>query len=270
MSEEQVIWLVDELYSSLGAKNSKLKYEDVNIDTNRKISLNEFKGIRKIGFRNNVAGFRRKCGIPIVTKAAIAHHKAINGPSTASMRIKQNWANGALPPKQAVSTPDVSDNKRDSALQTLERTFPNSATTAAQCALPVKDSSPVDGPPSTTENGESVSTTNPQPGTVSTPAAPKSFASLTKAERQARLQARRDEELRKHLEQQRISLPSHRRFYRNLERYGGAALACDVESWTEDAEVLLELGMAWFVWSPSDQDEGVMERDGGSCHYSKR
>ena len=97
--------------------------------------------------------------------------------------------------------------------------------------------------------------------------APTSYASLTRAERLARTQAAREEALAAHIATQKAALPAWRRFYRNLERLGGAALSCDVESWTEDAEVLLELGLAWFTWSPTG-DGKTTERDGGSRHLS--
>lgn len=96
---------------------------------------------------------------------------------------------------------------------------------------------------------------------------PTSFASLTRAERTARTAAAREEALRAHIAIQKAALPAWRRLYRNLERLGGAALSCDVESWTEDADVLLELGLAWFTWTPTGDGE-TTERDGGSRHFS--
>lgn len=250
MSEDQVIWLVDELYSSLGAKNSKLTYEDVNIDTGRKLVLKEFKAIRRVSFKNNVARFRKRCGIPIITKAMTAESKIhqVEGKTSS----KQNWKQASMARVEAAAAAAKISEEANPALGSPTSLLPSS--TARVTENRTKPSSPqlADCP------------------VAATPEAPKAFVTLTRAERQARLQAQREEMLRKHLEQQRLALPAQRRFYRNLERYGGAALACDVESWTEDAEVLLELGMAWFIWTPSSTRDGaIMERDGGSCHYSE-
>ena len=99
-------------------------------------------------------------------------------------------------------------------------------------------------------------------------AAPTSFISLNRAYRAARALAAREEALKAHISAQKAALPAWRRFYRNLERLGGAALSCDVESWTEDADVLLELGLAWFTWTPDDKGENT-EREGGTRHFGK-
>ena len=264
MNEEQVNWLVDQLYSILGSKNSKLTYEDINIDLNKKVELKDFKAFRRISFRNNVAGFRRRCGIPILTKAAMAEQKA-KATTVAHTHVKQNWSNGALIPK--VSNAGPLESATSSPISHKEANVINEATqTATVNTTSSSEAETSDNNFTNQSNNASISSlpidSTPMP-------APKSFVSLTRAERQARLQGQREEALRKHLDQQRNLLPSQRRFYRNMERYGGAALACDVESWTEDAEVLLELGMAWFVWTPSGAEDGSMERDGGSCHYSE-
>ena len=45
-------------------------------------------------------------------------------------------------------------------------------------------------------------------------------------------------------------------------------MACDVESWTEDADVLLELGVAWHTWSPQGVG-GKGKRLSGNAHFSE-
>lgn len=260
MSEEQVVWLVDELYSSLGAKNSKLTYGEVDIDTEHKVELKEFKAIRRVSFRNNVAGFRRRCGIPMITKAMMAENKP--GAADKNSGLKQNWKQA---PKIAASPPPTSTTATVAGTQGAATD--TSAKEATNSVLAPHSNSDWTTQATTPEGRQSSTPTTSLQSGASPP--PKAFVSLTRAERQARLQAQREEVLRKHLAQQRAALPAQRRFYRNLEKYGGAALACDVESWTEDAEVLLELGMAWFVWAPSESKAEVTERDGGSCHYSE-
>lgn len=99
--------------------------------------------------------------------------------------------------------------------------------------------------------------------------APTSYVSLTRAERAVRAAAAREEALAAHIAAQKAALPSWRRFYRNLERLGGVALSCDVECWTEDADVLLELGLAWLTWTPTG-DGKTTARDGGARHFSTR
>lgn len=270
MSEEQVTWLVDELYSALGAKNSKITYEDINIDEGKKVSLKDFVALRPVSFRNNVAGFRRKCGIPMITKAMMAEQKQSNGVNTLAVQQRQtNGSNLGRMQTSALSSPTVQSNTRNT-LDSAERASsglhgtprPRETESVSQSVSYLHEAGLKAGFEGSTAV-KSQAQAKPPDAT-----APKAFVSLTKAERQARLQAQREELLRKHLEQQRISLPSHRRFYRNLVKYGGAALACDVESWTEDAEVLLELGMSWIIWEPSEGNVSGRKREGGNCHYS--
>lgn len=266
MSEEQVTWLVDELYSALGAKNSKITYEDINIDEGKKVLLKEFVALRPVSFRNNVAGFRRKCDIPMITKAMMAEQKQSKGTNTLAVQQGQtNGSNLGRMQTSALSSPIVQSTARNT-LDSAER-----ASSGLHGTPRPKETESVShlheaglkvGVQGSTAVGSQAQVKPPDT------TAPKAFVSLTKAERQARLQAQREELLRKHLEQQRISLPSHRRFYRNLVKYGGAALACDVESWTEDAEVLLELGMSWIIWEPSEGNVSGRKREGGNCHYS--
>lgn len=73
----------------------------------------------------------------------------------------------------------------------------------------------------------------------------------------------RDQELEVHIAAQKRYFPLAQKVYRNLKKKGGAALAVDVESWTEDADVLLEVGAAWFTWT-----DGA-EKQGGSRHWSE-
>lgn len=261
MSEEQVVWLVDELYSSLGAKNSKLTYADVDIDTKHRVQLREFKAIRRVSFRNNVAGFRRRCGLQMITKAMMAENMPVAADKNSG--LKQNWKQA---PKIAASELPASITAAVTGTQAAAKDV--AAKEATNSVLTPHSNSDLSTKATTPEGRQSSTPTTILLQSEASPP-PKAFVSLTRAERQARLQAQREEVLRKHLAQQRAALPAHRRFYRNLEKYGGAALACDVESWTEDAEVLLELGMAWFVWRPSESRVEVTERDGGSCHYSE-
>ena len=88
---------------------------------------------------------------------------------------------------------------------------------------------------------------------------------LTKASRQALVQQQRQAALAAHIKHQKLCLPVYRKFYQHLIQYGGCAMACDVESWTEDADVLLELGLAWKKWVVK---EGRGSIASGSEHYS--
>jgi hypothetical protein len=268
MSEGQVTWLVDELYSSLGTKNKKLKFDQVDVDRNMRVQLKEFKAIRKISFKNNVASFRRRCGIPMMNIALMKEKEKERKEIKNQMNFTQNWKQS---PKgeismQANGTNSYAASSSSSPVRNgilPPARIPPSLHTGSKSPQSTGSPSPTDLP--TAAQATPVAESPTSPSTVSS--APKAFTSLTRAERQARLQAQRAEALRLHLVEQRSALPINRQLYRNLERYGGAALACDVESWTEDAEVLLELGMAWFVWEP--RDGGVTERDGGSSHYSE-
>lgn len=270
MSEEQVNWLVDELYSNLGVKNSKLVYEDVDIHRTYALPLEAFDQIRRVRFQNNVAAFRQRCGIALFNTAASARQLGKDSKLTAPTYHSQGWTGGAKFAKVNAAT----SNKKDSgARNDSVRTAGTSPTSIATVTGNTSVAGPSLAKTPTTEStapglalpDAAVAVSTPAPSTSAAP--PTSFTSLTKAERQARLQARREAALRAHLQVQRAALPAQRRLYQNIQKFGGAALACDVECWTEDADVLLELGMAWMFWVP--QGDGATERDGGCRHYSE-
>jgi hypothetical protein len=249
MTARQAAWLADELFAAmLGSvsdrdkQRSRMTFDDLDTDKSRVVRGADFEAARKVSFKDGVVTFRRRCGLPITTplmqKGATKQMKETRlekGKETGSAAVAPIATAGVTKKPELAepaSTPQVKD--LPSASQSHKST----------ARLPEKPLSP---PPSF----------------------PTSFAGLTKAERAARMQAYRDAVNAHHVATQKAALPQYRNLYSNIERLGGAALSCDVESWTEDANVLLELGMAWYTWAPG-QTVDESERDGGSQHYSER
>lgn len=238
LTDYQVDWLVDELYSKQGACNAKLEYRLFDVDRTRAVSRTDFAASRRVTFANAVAKFREKCGLsPSMTLPKPKEAK--KPPSNA--RPQQSASSANLPQVSApVPTP-----------QQHPCSAPTSLTADSQMSSALASSQAV-------LNG------NP-PSTASSP--PSYSIPSMKVDRRLRQQALREEMLSKHVAMQKANLPFAQRFYRNLARYGGVAMACDVESWTEDADVLLELGIAWKRWRRAA--DGTVVQEGGQRHYSE-
>jgi hypothetical protein len=228
MTEYQVSWLVDQIYMKLGDK----------IDSGIGLNVNER---RKKIYKDDSDGLKFKDievdpAQRVKKDSFLAMRKVCFAKDVAKFRARC----GLLP----LSNGGVPDAPRPTS-HTSPAVFPTLAHSAAPpgTSLPaiIVPPSPIPPPPAAAQST--------------------SFQSLTRAERQAQLRA---QHLAQHIAYQKQNLPIAKLLYENIKQYGGTALACDVESWTEDADILLELGMAWYTWTPG----GKQKKSRGS-RYSR-
>ena len=241
MTDYQVDWLVDEFYTNASGAvdDRKMEIHNFEVDKKKAVKRTDFGAIRKICFAKNVASFRSKCGLASInvaskkTSSPVAA-KSPSFPATSTVASKK----AAL---QQSEMPDVSQSP--SLLTSAAITSTLSLPSVRPSSSPVK--TPMPSPPK-----------------------PTSYQSLNRSERQLRQLALREESLKQHISQQQENFPRAQRLYQQMKKHGGTAMACDVESWTEDADVLLELGISWYRWSP-EQVKGSQRRESGNSHYSK-
>lgn len=235
MTEFQVDWLVDELYARIAGKGGNTPFSQVDVDRSQRIHRNSFAAIRKISFANNVASFRRKCGLSVITK-----------PITAPAGVP------VIPVQPLLALPSDSTST------------PQDVRTASSSKI----SSPASSHPTAAafhHQSRSKIIALPDPPRAVPPAVV-SFQGLSRTERQAFQRAYREANLVQQIAYLKACLPVYRQLYEYIVMNGGSVLACDVESWTEDADVLLELGLAWKQWMVVD---GAGSVQSGNDHYSE-
>lgn len=250
MSEYQVSWLVDEMYARSGEQgesshlgSGKLKkqipeFERIDVDRSKMVLRSQFKMMRKISFENSVGTFRTRCKLPVTNVTLEMAAKKQEERRLANASKAERQARGTLAEPKVMSEKAsapchiLNDNARASVIASVE-SHPSELRAAS-------------APPSQGTSG--------------------SFHSVHRLDRQARQQAIREQYLAQHIAQQKANLPLARRLFENIRTYGGAAIACDVESWTEDADVLLELGVSWVEWTGRS---GKVEEKTGNHHWSE-